>query len=158
MDSMALYRGLDVAAAKPGPEERRRVPHHLLDVLDPWESASVAWWLERAARCCEDIRGRGRRVLFVGGTPIYLKALLYGLFDGPGADREVRGRLEQEAETLGGPALHGRLARVDPAAAGRLHPNDVRRVVRALEVWETTGRPISDWQRQWGVTDGGQAA
>src|SRR5262249_13402673 len=74
MDSMALYRGMDVGTAKPTPDERRRVPHHLLDVLDPWESASVAWWLERAATTCRAIEGRGRRVLFVGGTPLYLKA------------------------------------------------------------------------------------
>src|SRR5262245_54119213 len=128
MDSMALYRGLDIAAAKPGEAERRRIPHHLLDVLEPWESASVAWWLEQAARCCDDIRSRGRRVLFVGGTPLYLKALLYGLFDGPGADVALRERLELEEETLGPGALHARLATVDPATAERLHPNDVRRI------------------------------
>src|SRR5947209_17509813 len=74
MDSMALYRGMDVGTAKPGPEDRRRVPHHLIDVLDPWESASVAWWLREAAACVRDVEGRGRRVLFVGGTPLYLKA------------------------------------------------------------------------------------
>jgi tRNA dimethylallyltransferase len=149
MDSMALYRGMDIGTAKPGPEERRRVPHHLLDVLDPWESASVAWWLERAADCCRDIARRGRRALFVGGTPLYLKAILYGLFDGPPADAALRQRLTAEAEHAGRQALHDRLARVDPAAAARLHPHDVRRVVRALEVWELTGRPISAWQRQW---------
>jgi tRNA dimethylallyltransferase len=156
MDSMTLYRGMDVGTAKPGPEERRRVPHHLLDVLDPWESASVAWWLERAAACCRDIEARGRRPLFVGGTPLYLKALLFGLFDGPPADEALRRRLAAEAERLGRAALHARLARVDPAAAARLHANDVRRVVRALEVWELTGRPISAWQRQWpGAGQGG---
>ena len=106
MDSMALYRGMDVGTAKPGPDDRRRVPHHLLDVLDPWESASVAWWLRRAAECCRDIEDRGRRVLFVGGTPLYLKALLHGLFDGPPADEALRRRLTEEAERLGsaGPA------------------------------------------------------
>ena len=131
MDSMALYRGLDVAAAKPTAEERGRVPHHLIDVLDPWESGSVVWWLEQAARCCAAIRGRGRRILFVGGTPLYLKALLCGLFDGPSADEALRRRLEAEAETAGQQALHQRLASVDPVAAARLHPNDRRRVVRA---------------------------
>ena len=151
MDSMALYRGMDVGTAKPGPDDRRRVPHHLLDVLDPWESASVAWWLRRAADCCRDIEGRGRRVLFVGGTPLYLKALLHGLFDGPPADEELRRRLAEEAERLGSPALHARLADVDAASAARLHPNDVRRVVRALEVWQLTGRPLSAWQTQWTV-------
>src|SRR2546430_17173694 len=106
MDSMTLYRHMDIGTAKPAPEERRRVPHHLLDVLDPWESASVAWWLEQAAACCRDIRSRGHRILFVGGTPLYLKALLRGLFDGPGADPVLRARLEREVETLGRAALH----------------------------------------------------
>jgi tRNA dimethylallyltransferase len=149
MDSMALYRGMDIGTAKPTPEERRRVPHHLLDVLDPWESASVAWWLAQATRWCDDVRARGKRVLIVGGTPLYLKALLRGLFRGPPADAELRGRLAGEAEADGPQALHDRLARVDPAAASRLHPNDLRRVIRALEVWELTGRPISSWQGQW---------
>jgi tRNA dimethylallyltransferase len=149
MDSMTLYRGMDIGTAKPTADERRRVPHHLLDVLDPEEPASVAWWLERAAECCRDIQGRGKRALFVGGTPLYLKALLRGLFDGPPADAAVRARLEGDAAREGPPALHTRLARFDPASATRLHPNDVRRVVRALEVLELTGRPLSDWQTEW---------
>jgi tRNA dimethylallyltransferase len=149
MDSMAVYRGMDIGTAKPSVEDRRRVPHHLLDVLDPWESASVAWWLAEAARCCREISARGRRPLIVGGTPLYLKALLYGLFEGPPADEALRGRLTREAEVAGPQALHQRLASVDPVSAARLHPNDVRRVVRALEVWELTGRPISAWQTQW---------
>jgi tRNA dimethylallyltransferase len=149
MDSMTLYRGMDIGTAKPSAADRARVPHHLLDVLDPWESASVAWWLGRAAECCRDIAGRGRRPLLVGGTPLYLKALLYGLFEGPPADETVRRRLSAEAERDGPAALHARLDRVDPATAARLHPNDLRRVVRALEVWELTGRPISAWQTQW---------
>src|SRR5215831_8130411 len=98
LDSMTLYRGMDVGTAKPTPEERRRVPHHLLDVLDPWEAASVAWWLERAAACCRDIEHRGKRALFVGGTPLYLKALQHGLFGGPPADEALRRRLGEEAE------------------------------------------------------------
>jgi tRNA dimethylallyltransferase len=149
MDSMALYRGMDLGTAKPGREERRRVPHHLVDVLDPWESASVAWWLQRAAECARDIEGRGKRPLFVGGTALYLKALMFGLFDGPPADEQIRQRLTREAALTGPSAVHERLARVDPRTAARLHPNDVRRVVRALEVWELTGRPISSWQLQW---------
>lgn len=149
MDSMALYRGLDIGTAKPDAGARGRVPHHLIDVLDPWESASVAWWLERAAACCQDIEMRGKRALVVGGTPLYLKALLYGLFDGPPADDAVRGRLSAEAERNGAGILHERLLAVDPATAGRLHPNDMRRVIRALEVWELTGRSISSWQQEW---------
>ncbi|MCS6850875.1 MAG: tRNA (adenosine(37)-N6)-dimethylallyltransferase MiaA [Gemmataceae bacterium] len=149
MDSMTLYRGMDIGTAKPDMTLRQRVPHHLLDVLDPWESANVAWWLGRATECCRVIEGRGRRVLFVGGTPLYLKALLYGLFLGPEPDPALRRRLEEEAERLGPHALHDRLARVDPVAAARLHPNDRRRIIRALEVWEQTGRPVSAWQQQW---------
>jgi tRNA dimethylallyltransferase len=149
MDSMTLYRGMDIGTAKPTPEIRKRIRHHLIDVLDPWESASVAWWLQQAEQCCREIESRGKRVLLVGGTPLYLKALLRGLFDGPPADPELRQRLTQEGEGNGFQALHQRLAEVDPVSASRLHPHDVRRVVRALEVWEITGRPISAWQKQW---------
>jgi tRNA dimethylallyltransferase len=148
MDSMTLYRGMDIGTAKPMAEERRRVPHHLIDVLEPWESANVAWWLERAAECCREIESRRKQVLFVGGTPLYLKALLHGLFDGPPADAIVRSRLEKEAgrDSAG---LHRLLAEVDAPTAARLHPNDARRIVRALEVFELSGRPISAWQREW---------
>ncbi len=148
MDSMTLYRGMDIGTAKPSHADRQRVPHHLIDLLEPWESANVAWWLERAAEACREIETRGRRVLFVGGTPLYLKALLNGLFAGPPADLELRGRLE----LLGGQALHKRLSEVDAKTAARLHTNDLHRLVRALEVWELTGRPISSWQQQWQTT------
>jgi tRNA dimethylallyltransferase len=149
MDSMALYRGMDIGTAKPSPTERQRVPHHLIDVLEPWESASVAWWLDRASAAVRAIEARGRKVLLVGGTPLYLKAVLLGLFAGPPADAELRARLEGQAEADGAPALHARLAEVDPATASRLHPNDRRRIIRALEVWERTGQPISALQTQW---------
>lgn len=149
MDSMTVYRGMDIGTAKPTAAERARVPHHLIDVLDPWESATVAWWLDRAADACRDITVRGKVPLFVGGTPFYLKALLHGLFPGPPADEALRRDLEAEAERDGKEALHARLAAVDPKTAARLHPNDVRRVVRALEVFRLTGRPISAWQQTW---------
>jgi tRNA dimethylallyltransferase len=149
LDSMTVYRGMDVGTAKPTPDERARVPHHLIDVLDPWESLTVAWWLERAADACREITARGKRPLFVGGTPFYLKALLHGLFEGPPVDPELRRSLEAEAERGGRTALHARLAAVDPKTAARLHPNDVRRVVRALEVHTLTGKPISGWQQTW---------
>jgi tRNA dimethylallyltransferase len=154
MDSMALYRGMDIGTAKPGLEERRRVRHHLVDVLDPWESASLAWWLDQAAASCRDIEDRGKRVLFVGGTPLYLKALLRGLFKGPPGDSELRRRLLQEADQHGCHQLHQRLAAVDPVSAGRVHPNDVRRIIRALEVWQLTGRPMSAFQQQWDQSRG----
>ena len=149
LDSMTVYRGMDVGTAKPTPAERGRVPHHLIDVLDPWESLTVAWWLGRAEEACRDVAARGKRPLFVGGTPFYLKALLHGLFPGPPADEDLRRALEAEAERDGLAALHARLAAVDPKTAARLHPNDVRRVVRALEVYELTGKPISAWQQTW---------
>jgi len=149
LDSMTLYRGMDIGTATPSPVDRRRVPHHLIDVLDPWESASVAWWLDQASRRCDEITRRGKRVLFVGGTALYLKALLYGLFDGPPADEALRWRLLEQANREGAPVLHARLAQVDPVTARRVHPNDVRRTIRALEVWERTGRPMSAWQTQW---------
>jgi tRNA dimethylallyltransferase len=149
MDSMTVYRGMDVGTAKPTAAERAAVAHHLIDELDPWESGTVAWWLGRAADVCRDLAARGKRPLFVGGTPFYLKALLHGLFDGPPGDPQVRRRLEADAVRGGNAGLHTRLAAVDAKTAARLHPNDVRRVVRALEVFELTGRPISAWQQGW---------
>lgn len=146
LDSMTLYRGMDIGTAKPTPAERGGVPHHLLDVLDPWESASVAVYRERALAVLADLAARGVPALFVGGTPMYLKAMLRGLFDGPAADPAARDRLEREAEAVGDAALHARLATLDPATAARLHPRDRRRVIRALEVIEATGRPLSDQQ------------
>src|SRR5437763_7013710 len=143
MDSMTLYRGMDVGTAKPTAAERARVPHHLLDVLDPWESANVAWWLNRAAEACVDLRARGKRPLLVGGTPFYLKAVFSGLFDAPPADPELRTALEAEAERDGTAAFHDRLRAIDTTTAARLHPNDVRPVVRALAVWQLTGKRSS---------------
>ncbi len=146
MDSMTIYRGMDIGTAKPTTAERDGIPHHLIDVIEPWESASVADYRDWASETVAAIEGRGRRPLFVGGTALYLKALLRGLFDGPGSDPELRRRLDQEAEATGDAALHTRLAALDPTTAARLHPHDRRRIVRALEVIELTGRPLSDWQ------------
>jgi tRNA dimethylallyltransferase len=149
LDSMTVYRGMDIGTAKPTAAERARIAHHLIDVLDPWESLTVASWLENAKAACRDITARGKRPLFVGGTPFYLKALLHGLFPGPPGDEQLRHALEQEATTLGVAILHARLAAIDAKTAARLHPNDVRRVVRALEVHALTGKPISEWQGTW---------
>lgn len=148
LDSMTLYRGMDIGTAKPTMEERGGVPHHLIDVLAPWETASVAGYRRRALAAVEDILARGKRVLFVGGTALYLKTLLRGLFEGPGADAAVRSRLEEEADTAGTEVLHERLAQLDPATAARLHPRDRRRIVRALEVIELSGQPLSRLQAQ----------
>jgi tRNA dimethylallyltransferase len=148
LDSMTLYRGMDIATAKPSLAERCDIAHHLIDVIDPWESASVSAYRNWAAKAAGEIEARGNRILFVGGTPLYLKALLRGLFQGPGADRDVRLRLERDAAEHGDASLHRRLAALDPKAAARLHPNDRRRLVRALEVLELTGRPISELQAE----------
>ena len=146
LDSMTLYRRMDIATAKPTVAERGGVPHHLIDIIDPWQSASVSLYREWAARAAAEIEARNKRVLFVGGTPLYLKALLRGLFNGPGADQELRLRLERDAHEYGDVSLHERLAALDPTTACRLHPRDRRRVIRALEVLELTGRPISEHQ------------
>ncbi len=149
LDSMALYRGMDVGTAKPTLQQRGGVTHHLIDVLQPHEQYNLAQYLQSAHRCVEEIKSRGREVLFVGGTPLYLKGLLRGIFEGPAADWEFRRRLEEDVQQQGAASLHRRLAEVDPAAAERLHINDTRRLIRALEVYEKTGRPISELQRQF---------
>jgi tRNA dimethylallyltransferase len=149
LDSMAVYRGMDVGTAKPSPTDRAAVPHHLIDVIDPWEDFSVAEYLRLADEAIQQIRARGREPLFIGGTPLYLKALLRGLFSGPDADWEYRNQLEEIALRYGMAELHRRLSAIDPVAAKRLHPNDKRRLIRALEVHHRVGRPISEQQRQF---------
>jgi tRNA dimethylallyltransferase len=148
LDSMTLYRGMDIGTAKPTPFERCGIAHHLIDVINPWESASVSAYREWAAKSAREIEARGKRTLFVGGTPLYLKALLRGLFAGPGGEQELRQRLEREAIDRGDAALHGRLALYDPKSAARLHPHDRRRIIRALEILELTGRPMSELQAE----------
>lgn len=143
VDSMAVYRGLDVGTAKPTAEQRRAVPHHLLDVVSPAEPYSVARWLADAAAAVADCRRRGRQILFVGGTPLYLRALRDGLAELPGEDAELRRQLAAEAAAHGSAHLHVRLATVDPAAAARIHPHDLKRIIRALEVEQLSGRPLS---------------
>jgi tRNA dimethylallyltransferase len=143
VDSMAVYRGLDVGTAKPTAAQRQAVPHHLIDVVSPAEAYSVARWLADAAAAIADCRGRGRRILFVGGTPLYLRALRDGLAPLPEADPELRSELAAAAVRLGSAALHARLAAIDPPSAARIHAHDTKRIIRALEVAETTGRPLS---------------
>jgi len=151
MDSMALYRGMDIGTAKPSLEDRQALPHHLVDILWPHEEFSLAQYLAAAERACSDIASRGRRALFVGGTPLYLKALLRGIFEGPPADWSFRHMLLQEAEWRPPGWLHDRLKTVDPDAAGKLHSNDSRRLIRALEVFEKTGQTISSMQKQFEI-------
>jgi tRNA dimethylallyltransferase len=142
-DSLQVYRGLDVGSAKATPAERALVPHHLLDVASPGEVFSAADYARLARAAVRDASGRGRLPLVVGGTGLYLRALLEGLFEGPPRDGALRARLERLAERFGDARLHRLLARVDPAAAARIAPRDRVRVVRALEVYRATGRPIS---------------
>jgi len=155
LDSMALYRGMNIGTAKPPAAEQRRMPHHLIDIIEPEEEFSVARYVEAAVERVQDIRSRGKEALFVGGTPLYLKALLRGIFEGPEADWEFRREVEDELQRVGSRALHERLEQVDPLSAARLHPNDTRRIIRALEVYTLTGQPISHLQMQF---EEGQAA
>lgn len=146
VDSMQVYRGMDIGTAKPSPDTRAKIPHVMIDIADPWESYS-------AARFADDARAflasTTKPVVAVGGTMLYLRALIEGLFEGPGADPEIRAALHAKAEHIGAPALHAQLAAIDPVAATRIHPNDLRRIVRALEVHQLTGTPISALQTQW---------
>lgn len=150
MDSMQVYRGMDIGTAKPSPAERARVPHACLDLVEPSERFDLAQYLGAAEAARARARAAGRRALFVGGTSLYLKALLQGLFEGPPIDPELRAALNARAAGEGSPTLHAELARLDPPAAARIHANDAKRVVRALEVLAQTGRTLTDWQREWG--------
>lgn len=147
-DSAKPYRGLGIAAAAPPPAHASAVPHHLVGVLDPTESLNAARWSALAREAIGGIRARGRRPLVVGGTALYLKSLLFGMFEGPSADPELRARLRAEEAAAPG-TLHAKLAAVDPVTAARLHRNDTKRLLRALEVHEKTGRSITELQREW---------
>ena len=149
LDSMAVYRRMDIGTAKPTAKEQSAVPHHLIDLIDPHEEFSLAQYVHAAHRVVAEIEARGREPLLVGGTPLYLKALLRGIFQGPPADWNFRRELEGQRAAHGPDWLHARLAAVDPVSAARLHPNDARRLIRALEVHHLTGTPISALQRQF---------
>jgi tRNA dimethylallyltransferase len=144
IDSAQVYRGLDIGAAKPSAEERARVPHHLIDLRDPSQPYSAAEFLRDASAAIAAIRARGRLALVVGGTMMYARALRQGLAQLPSADPPLRARLAAQAAALGWPALHARLAQVDPATAARLAPADRQRIGRALEIYEASGRPMSE--------------
>lgn len=145
VDSMQVYRGMDVGTAKPTASERGGIPHHLIDVVEPTEPFTVARFVESADAVIADAGRRGVPLVATGGTPLYYKALFEGLFEGPGADEAVRARLREAPNE----ELFRRLAEVDPEAAARIHVNDHKRLVRALEVYELTGKPISSFQTHW---------
>ena len=169
LDSMAVYRGMDIGTAKPStapdrrdqlgsspPASRRVNPGglhstHLIDLVEPADVFNLADYVAAAHRAIDEIQTRGQTALFVGGTPLYLKALLRGLFVGPEPDWKLRRELKGIGDRLGGQTLHERLRAIDPVAAARLHPHDTRRLIRAIEVFEHTGRPISDHQKQFDV-------
>ncbi|SCK48480.1 tRNA dimethylallyltransferase [Variovorax sp. HW608] len=145
VDSALVYRGMDIGTAKPTREERAEVPHHLIDIIDPRDAYSAAAFVQDARRLIVEIAARGHLPLLVGGTMLYFKALAEGIDAMPAADPELRKRLEADAAALGWPAMHARLAEVDPTTAARLAPNDSQRIQRALEVWHTSGQPISSF-------------
>jgi tRNA dimethylallyltransferase len=155
-DSMQVYRHMDAGTAKPSAELRARVPHHLLDIVEPTERFTVADWLTRAEELIAGLRGRGLRPIIVGGTNLYIKALLEGMFSPGSADgREtdldagIDPAFRASLAEVPGAQLHQKLTAVDPPAAARIHPNDRKKLIRALEVFHLTGRPISSWQKQW---------
>jgi tRNA dimethylallyltransferase len=148
IDSMTVYRGMDVGTAKPSTSERRGVPHHLVDVADPSQPFSVASFQRLAREALEGIRERGSAALLVGGSGLYYRAVVDEL-EFPGTDPSLRRSLEAEAVLVGSPRLHGRLAEVDPEAAAKMEPTNTRRVVRALEVAAMTGRPFSSFAAGW---------
>ncbi|MCP4115153.1 MAG: tRNA (adenosine(37)-N6)-dimethylallyltransferase MiaA [Desulfobacteraceae bacterium] len=150
-DSVQIYRHMEIGSAKPDAGERAMARHHLVDIVDPDEDFDAARFAGMADRVIEDLHKQGKTAIVAGGTGFYLKALLHGLFRGRAADPEVVARLE--AEAADGADLHGRLQGQDPESAARIHPNDLFRVVRALEVVETTGRPISSFQQDHGFED-----
>ena len=152
-DSRQVYRHLDIGTAKPTPAQQGLIPHHLVDLVDPDGSFDAARFREHASRAIDDIVRRGKRVFVVGGTGLYVRALTRGLFAGPAADTALRARLQQQENQAGRGFLHRQLQHVDPESAARLHPNDTVRLIRALEVFQLSGTPMSQWQREHGFRE-----
>lgn len=149
LDSMAVFRGMDIGTAKPDSLARQLVPHQLLDLVDPTAEFSISRYVQEAHAHATRLRNAGKPILFVGGTPLYLKALLRGFFHGPPPDWEFRSQVDEEVAAAGLPALRERLMQVDPLSATKLHLHDQRRMIRALEVYKLTGRPLSHFQSQF---------
>ena len=149
LDSRQIYRQMDIGTAKPTSEQQNTVPHHLVDCVEVNQLFSAADYQRFADAAIEDICRRGKQPLIVGGAGLYFRTLVDGLFEGPAADAEIRSRLERESEEHGATALHERLRHCDPESANRIHPNNVVKVIRALEIYELTGKPISSFQQQW---------
>lgn len=149
IDSMKVYRRMDIGTAKPPKEARERIPYHLIDIVEPSDSFSVGAFLDAASEAIEQIKSRNKKIVAVGGTALYIKSLLFGLFEEAGSDERIRAELRERAESEGLVELHRELTNIDPVAADRINPNDARRIIRALEVYAITGKPISSFQKQW---------
>ncbi|MHC4152922.1 MAG: tRNA (adenosine(37)-N6)-dimethylallyltransferase MiaA [Planctomycetota bacterium] len=149
VDSMKIYRRMDIGTAKPPLEARDKIHYHLIDVVEPSEPFSVAKFLSLADESIEQIGDKGKPVIAVGGTALYLKTLLYGLFEGPGENEQIRNRLRKRAKDNGLEMLYEELTKIDPSAVQNISPNDAKRIIRALEVFELTGKPISSMQKQF---------
>jgi tRNA dimethylallyltransferase len=152
-DSQQVYRYMDIGTGKPTPEQRESIRHHLIDVVDPKEEFNAAIFRRLATEALQGIHARGKTAIVCGGTGLYIRALIHGLFSGPSQDASLRERLAREVERGGLQILYERLGRADPAAVSRIHPNDRQRIIRALEVYELTGRPMSEWQNQHAFKD-----
>ena len=153
IDSMKVYRRMDIGTAKPPQEARQRIKYHLIDIVEPSDSFSVGAFRDAALHAIEQIKSRNRPVIAVGGTALYIKALLYGLFEGPGSNQQIRAELKARAQAQGLAELYCELTKIDPIAAERINPNDSKRIIRALEVYQLTGKPISSLQKQWDNDD-----
>ena len=149
-DSMQVYRGMDIATAKPTSSQCQKIPHHMINIVDIHQEYDVSKYVEQASLIIDDIVKRSKKVLVVGGTGMYVRALTDGLFEGAGEDKKIRTELEAEAEECGLEKLFEELQRIDCIAAEKINPNDKRRIIRALEVYKLTGKPISSFQKQWG--------
>ncbi len=147
-DSMQVYKRMDIGSGKPSREQREAVPHHLIDIAEPDEDYTAAAFMRDADRAIEDMHGRGKRVFVAGGTGLYIRALLHGILEGPAGDKALRGALASEAAERGLGWLHERLASLDPAAAASIHPNNLRRVLRALELTLLSKRPASELRKE----------
>ena len=152
-DSQQVYRHMDIGTAKPSREQQEKIPHHLIDVVDPDEKFNAAMFRKLAIEISYTLANRDKRIIIVGGTGLYIKALTKGLFAGPGQDPQIRQELEWEIEEHGLGSFYHRLEQVDPESAARIHPHDRQRITRALEVYHATGRKISDWQSEHGFND-----
>jgi tRNA dimethylallyltransferase len=149
IDSMKVYRRMDIGTAKPPKDARQQIKYHLVDIVEPSDSFSVGAFLNSALLTLKNIERRGIPIVAVGGTALYIKALLYGLFEGPPADKQIRAQLRTQAQTEGLEKLYLQLVKTDPVAAEHIHPNDSKRIIRALEVYKITGKPISSLQQQF---------